>query len=72
MPAITGRRLIDLLGRCIPLTTLGEKAGVMDITLPDGKRALATVRILKEPLGQLAVYATARRRARRLALGHGT
>lgn len=53
---ITGRRLIDVLGDAHPLTILGEKAGVMDITLPDGKRALATVRMLEDPLGQLAVY----------------
>jgi two-component system, cell cycle sensor histidine kinase PleC len=51
----TGRRLIDLLGPTQPLTTFGADAGVMDITLPDETRALATVRMLGVPFGQLAV-----------------
>jgi two-component system cell cycle sensor histidine kinase PleC len=51
----TGRRLIDLLGPTQPLTTFGAGAGVMDITLPDETRALATVRMLKPPFGQIAV-----------------
>ncbi len=50
-----GRRLIDLLGPTQPLTTFGAGAGVMDITLPDDTRALATVRMLKPPFGQIAV-----------------
>ena len=50
-----GRRLIDLLGPTQPLTTFGAGAGVMEITLPDGNRALATVRMLEPPFGQLAV-----------------
>jgi two-component system, cell cycle sensor histidine kinase PleC len=50
-----GRRLIDLLGPTQPLTTFGAGAGVMEITLPDGSRALATVRKLNAPFGQLAV-----------------
>jgi two-component system, cell cycle sensor histidine kinase PleC len=49
-----GHRLIDLLGPTQPLTTFGAGAGVMDLTLPDDNRALATVRMLKAPLGQLA------------------
>ena len=40
----------------------------MDITLPDGKRALATVRTLEEPLGQIAVFQRTHRCARLLAL----
>ncbi len=48
-----GRRLIDLLGPTQPLTTFG--AGVVEITLPDGTRTLATVRMLKPPFGQIAV-----------------
>ena len=39
-----------------PLTIMGAGAGVMDIVLPDNKRALATVRTLEEPLGQIAVF----------------
>ena len=50
-----GSRLIDLLGPTQPLTTFGADAGVMEITLPDDARALATVRMLTSPLGQLAV-----------------
>ena len=50
-----GRRLIDLLGPTQPLTTFGAGAGVMEITLPDSSRALATVRMLSAPFGQLAV-----------------
>ncbi len=52
---VIGRRLIDLLGPAQPLTTFGAGAGVMELTLPDGTRALATVRMLTPPLGQLAV-----------------
>ena len=50
-----GRRLIDLLGPTQPLTTFGADAGVMEIVLPDDSRALATVRMLNAPLGQIAV-----------------
>src|SRR3974390_1420329 len=50
-----GRNLIDLLGPIQPLTTFGASAGVLDLTLPDDTRALATVRMLSPPFGQLAV-----------------
>ncbi len=50
-----GRRLIDLLGPTQPLTTFGASAGVLEIALPDDSRALATVRMLNAPFGQLAV-----------------
>ena len=53
--AVVGRRLIDVLGPTQPLTTLGASAGVMEITLADDSRALATVRTLKAPFGQIAV-----------------
>src|SRR5476651_789372 len=53
--ATIGRRLIDLLGATQPLTTFGAGAGVLEITLPDDSRALATVRMLKAPFGQIAV-----------------
>src|SRR4249920_444699 len=53
--ATIGRRLIDLLGPTQPLTTFGAGAGVMEIILPDNTRALATVRMLKAPFGQIAV-----------------
>jgi len=50
-----GRRLIDLLGPTQPLTTFGAGAGVLEITLTDDTRTLATVRMLRPPFGQLAV-----------------
>jgi len=50
-----GRRLIDLLGPTQPLTTFGAGAGVMEITLPDDSPALATVRMLNAPFGQIAI-----------------
>ncbi|MGE0564689.1 MAG: PAS domain-containing sensor histidine kinase [Pseudolabrys sp.] len=50
-----GRRLIDILGPSQPLTTFGAGAGVMELTLADGNRALATVRMLPAPFGQIAV-----------------
>jgi len=53
--ATTGHPLLDVLGPDQPLTTFGAGAGVKDIVLPDGSRALATVRTLKPPLGQIAV-----------------
>ncbi|HET7847862.1 MAG TPA: ATP-binding protein [Pseudolabrys sp.] len=53
-----GRRLIDVLGPAQPLTTFGAGAGVMEITMGDGTRALATVRTLKPPFGQIAVVQT--------------
>ncbi len=53
--ATIGRRLIDLLGPTQPLTTFGAGAGVLEITLPEDTRALATVRMLNAPFGQLAV-----------------
>ena len=48
-----GSRLLDLLGPAQPLTTFGALAGVLEITLPDGDAAFATVRHLDS--GQLAV-----------------
>jgi two-component system, cell cycle sensor histidine kinase PleC len=53
--SVIGRRLVDLLGPTQPLTTFGANAGVLDIALPDDSRALATVRTLNAPFGQLAV-----------------
>jgi two-component system cell cycle sensor histidine kinase PleC len=61
VPAIddaVGRRLIDVLGPTQPLTTFGASAGVMEIMLPNEENALATVRMLKAPFGQLAVVQT--------------
>lgn len=52
---LIGQRLIDFLGPTQPLTTFGASAGVLEITLANGTSALATVRMLKAPLGQLAL-----------------
>ncbi len=56
-PAIgqSQRTLIDFLGPTQPLTAFGDRAGVMRIILPDGVEAIAAVRNLSAPLGQVAV-----------------
>ena len=54
-PEAVGHKLIDLLCTAQPLTTFGASAGVLEITLPGGVRALATVRTLPAPFGQIAV-----------------
>ena len=54
-----GRPILDLLGPSQPLTTFGAAAGTLEITLPDGAAALATVRTLRNPLGAVAVIQTA-------------
>ena len=58
-PRQIGRPLIDLLGPSQPLTTFGAAAGTLEITLPDGASAFATVRSLRNPLGVVAVVETA-------------
>src|SRR5215470_16996754 len=52
-PGAAATRLLDLLGPAQPLTTFGALAGVLEITLPDGDAAFATVRHLDT--GQLAI-----------------
>lgn len=47
--------LVNALGETQPLTTFADKAGVIVITLPSGAKALATVRDLPAPYGQVAV-----------------
>jgi two-component system, cell cycle sensor histidine kinase PleC len=42
------------LGASQPLTTFADKAGVLQIEAADGREELATVRKLREPLGQMA------------------
>src|SRR5581483_4641506 len=49
-------RLLDVLGEAQPLTILGASAGVLEITLADGQRALATVVSLQGGRGQISVY----------------
>src|SRR5690349_11704475 len=57
-PQKLGRPILDLLGPAQPLTTFGAAAGTLEITLPDGAAALATVRGLRNPLGAVAVVQT--------------
>src|ERR1700752_1349639 len=57
---LTGRALLDILGPSQPLTTFGANAGVLQVTLPDGVEAFATVRLLRPPVGQLAGVQTRR------------
>ena len=52
---VTSQNLADRLGVTQPLTTFAEKAGVMQITLADGREALATVHALRAPFGQVAI-----------------
>ncbi|MBL8590627.1 MAG: PAS domain-containing protein [Methylobacteriaceae bacterium] len=47
--------LVDLLGPAQPLTTFADAAGVMRIPLADGREAIAAVRALPRPHGQLAI-----------------
>ncbi|MGC1277104.1 MAG: ATP-binding protein, partial [Xanthobacteraceae bacterium] len=54
-PQLLGRQIIDVLGPSQPLTTFGAAAGTMEIALPGGEIAFATVRALKNPVGLLAV-----------------
>jgi two-component system cell cycle sensor histidine kinase PleC len=58
LDATVGYRLIDLLGANQPLTTFGAGAGVREIILPGDVEAIATVRMLNAPFGQLAVVQT--------------
>ncbi len=51
--------LADYLGPEQPLTTFADKAGVLLIVLADGREALATVRNLDSPLGQVAIISRA-------------
>jgi two-component system, cell cycle sensor histidine kinase PleC len=58
-PPKLGRPILDVLGPAQPLTTFGAAAGTLEITLPDGAVAFATVRALKNPLGLVVVVETA-------------
>ena len=55
---LLGHPLLDILGPGQPLTTFGASAGVLQVTLADGVEALATVRLMRPPYGQLAVVQT--------------
>jgi len=49
------RGLTEIIGEAQPLTTFGARAGVLEINLADGEPALATVHLLPQPLGAVAV-----------------
>lgn len=51
---LIGKTLIDVLGPSQPLTVYAERAGVIELTVPSGESALATVRNLRNDLGQIA------------------
>ena len=53
--SISNTTLADYLGNSEPLVSFAEKAGVVSITLASGVEALATVRNLQNPYGQVAV-----------------
>lgn len=52
---LVGRRLLEIIGDTHPLAILGESAGVQEVELADGTSAIAIVRNLKLPGGQLSV-----------------
>ncbi len=54
-PQKLGRPILDLLGRSQPFTAFDATAGTLEIALPDGTTALATMRALRNPLGLVAV-----------------
>ncbi len=56
LSAIHISKLDEIFGHAQFITSLAEKAGVVRVTLVNGAEALATVRNLKEPFGQVAVY----------------
>jgi two-component system, cell cycle sensor histidine kinase PleC len=53
--ALLGRPILDVLGPWQAVTTMGAQAHTMQIDLPNGDIALASVRALGNPLGMLAV-----------------
>lgn len=54
-PNRVGRYIDEILGPSQPLTTLGEKAGVLDLTLADDEEVLATVHHNLDGVGSIAV-----------------
>jgi len=48
-PAYHGRRIENLLGDVLLLTTFGSRADTREITLPDGSKALAVHRFAEPP-----------------------
>jgi two-component system cell cycle sensor histidine kinase PleC len=57
-PQKLGHHMLDVLGPTQPLGTFSASPGPVEITLPDGAAAFATVRALRNPLGLVAVVET--------------
>ncbi|MBK8008488.1 MAG: PAS domain-containing protein [Rhizobiales bacterium] len=53
-PHAIGKLLVDLLGVSQPLTIYAERAGVIEIDIPNNPNMLATVRNLRDNFGQIA------------------
>ncbi|MGH6670463.1 MAG: PAS domain-containing sensor histidine kinase [Xanthobacteraceae bacterium] len=53
--SVQGRSILDVLGPLQPVTALGADAHTLPILLPDGRKALASVRALQNPIGTLTV-----------------
>ncbi len=56
-PELAKSTLADVLGPAQPLTVFGARAGVMDLSLPDGRQVYATVHHVGSGLGAVAVLA---------------
>ena len=54
-PELSGTQINDLLGPSQPLTTFGERAGVMELRMPDGSEALTTVHHMSGRIGMVAL-----------------
>ena len=54
-PDLIGRYIDEVFGASQPLTTLGERAGVLPLTLPTGDDVIATVHHNLEGAGSIAV-----------------
>jgi two-component system, cell cycle sensor histidine kinase PleC len=57
-PQKLGHHMLDVLGPTQPLGTFSASPGPVEIALPDGAAAFATVRALRNPLGSVAVVET--------------
>lgn len=56
--SVVGRDLLEVVGIQQPLTTFGASAGVLEVVLPDGSAAFATVRNLERARGQISIVQT--------------
>jgi two-component system, cell cycle sensor histidine kinase PleC len=52
---VIGRRLVDVLGPTQPLTTFGAAAGVLEVTLADGRSVYGTLRSLSASKRDIAI-----------------